>query len=130
MDTVIGLSSGSAEQYSDLAVIVRFSPNGKIDARNGGLYQAVTDISYEQGKLYTFDIDVNIASKTYSARVTPEGGSPITIATDYAFRTDQASVSNLNSVAFTSVGSTSKIESVVFDKTPKVPSNFSSANTQ
>lgn len=130
VDSVVGLSSGRAEQYTDLAVIVRFSPEGKIDARNGDSYQAVTDINYEQGKRYLFEIDIDIVSKTYSVRVTPEDGTSVLIAEDYNFRTEQASVANLNNMGFTSIGSTSRIDSIVFDKTPKAPGNFSELDAQ
>ena len=49
---------------------------------------------------------VNVAARTYSATVTPPGASPVTIASDYAFRSEQASVASLaNIAAFAQVGS-------------------------
>ncbi len=39
---------------------------------------------------------INVAAHTYSAYVTPPGGSEQTIASNYAFRTEQAGVSSLN----------------------------------
>jgi hypothetical protein len=95
IDTFIGLSNGAQSSYSGFAAIVRFNSSGNIDARNGGAYAAST-ISYAAGVSYHFRLVVNLSTHTYSAYVTPEGASEITIGTNYAFRTEQASVSQLN----------------------------------
>jgi hypothetical protein len=41
-------------------------------------------------------MDVNVATHTYNVSVTAPGGSPVTIATNYAFRTEQAAVTSLD----------------------------------
>ena len=95
-DAVTGLSYGSAASFSDLATIVRFNPNQVIDARNGGVYSAATSIPYTPGLTYHVRMVVNISSHTYSVFVTPPGKSEMTLATNYAFRTEQGNITSLN----------------------------------
>jgi hypothetical protein len=99
LDGVTGLAPTDAESYNDLACIVRFAPSGVIDVRNGGAYQALVPLTYVAGKQYRFRMEVDLATRTYSVVVTPEGEAPVQIAKDYAFRTQQATVSALNHVA-------------------------------
>ena len=55
---------------------------------------------------YRVALTVNVATRTYSATVTPPGGSPVTIANNYAFRTEQASATSLANLAvFAQTGS-------------------------
>jgi hypothetical protein len=95
-DSVIGLSNGAVDAFTDLAVIVRFNTSGQIDARNGGSYQAATAIPYSANTSYHFRLVVNVANHTYSAYVTPAGQLERTLGTNFAFRTEQASVTQLN----------------------------------
>ena len=95
INSLVALSSGTPSAYTGCAVIVRFNPSGVIDARNGGAYAAVSSISYSASTSYHFRLVVNVPTHTYSAYVTPSGGSELTIATNYAFRTEQAAVTNL-----------------------------------
>ncbi len=97
MDGIFALSRGSGTTHENYAVLVRFSPFGTIDARNGGAYGAMTSVPYEPGALYHFRLLVSVPSHTYSAYVTPEGGTEQTIATNYAFRTEQSAVTSLDS---------------------------------
>jgi hypothetical protein len=98
-DSVIGLSNGVAATYTDLAAIVRFGANG-IDARNGGTYQALTNAPYTAGMTYSIEMDVNVTSHTYNVYITPSGGSEIAIAQNFAFRSEQASVTNITDFAY------------------------------
>ena len=99
MNGVVGLSDGEASAYGDLACIVRFNEAGNIDARNGSAYAANQTIAYEKDKAYRVRVEANLADHTYSAYVTPEGGSEQLIGTDFAFRTEQASAEQLNNYA-------------------------------
>lgn len=92
---LLGLSDSPVSQYSDLAVIVRFNDTGVIDARNGDDYSAASSIPYIANTAYHFRLVVNIATHTYNAYVTPDGGSEIAIGINYAFRSDQSAVSEL-----------------------------------
>jgi hypothetical protein len=96
MDALVGLSNGSQSSYPGFATIIRFNTSGNIDARNGGAYAAASAIPYSANTSYHFRLVINISSHTYSIYVTPAGGTEKTVGTNYAFRTEQASVSQLN----------------------------------
>jgi len=109
IDSVMGLSDGQAAGYTSIAAAVRFNTTGTIDMRNGSAYQAASTINYQAGKKYYFRMIVNVASKTYSAYVLPDGGNEITIGLNYAFRTEQAGVTKLNNFAAYTTGGTNMI---------------------
>lgn len=91
---ITGLSAAPGAAYTDLAASARFNPAGMIDARNGGSFFAATAIPYTAGTAYHVIFDVNIGTHTYNAYVML-GSSQVTIGTNLAFRTEQASVSSL-----------------------------------
>jgi len=95
IDSVTGLATAQAAAYSELACIIRFNDEGYIDARNGSAYAAVNALSYSAGTEYAIQVAVNLASKTYDVTVTPQNGSAVVIADDYAFRSEQAAVTQL-----------------------------------
>ena len=98
-DAVLGLANKTVAAYADLAVIPRFASSGRIDAWNGaaGDYAAVNTFPYVAGQAYDFVVTVNVPAHTYSMTVVQAGGStPTTIATNYTFRSSQATVPNLN----------------------------------
>jgi hypothetical protein len=97
IDSVVGLSKGPQTAHTGFATQTRFNSSGNIDARNGGAYAAISTISYSAGASYHFRVVVNVAAHTYSAYVTPAGGTEKTIGLGFAFRTEQASVSKLDS---------------------------------
>jgi hypothetical protein len=99
LDALVGFSNGTQVAYAGLATAVRFSPTGVIDARNGGAYAAASSIPYSANTAYNFRVVVNVATHTYSAFVTPPGGSEITIGSNFAFRTEQNTVASLNNWA-------------------------------
>jgi hypothetical protein len=96
LDGITGLSSGAVSGFSDLATAVRFNGTNTIDVRNGGSYTADTSVSYSAGTTYHFKMIVNVPNHTYSVTVTPSGGAQTALATNYAFRTEQASVTSLS----------------------------------
>jgi hypothetical protein len=100
VNAVSGLSSGAAQEYSDLAAAVRFNPSGMIDARNGSSFTAATHVPYQAGVTYHVTLDVNISNHTYSAYVVVLFRQ-ITLGTNLAFRSEQASVAVLNDVGVT-----------------------------
>ncbi len=101
IDGVVGLSAGAATTWSKLAAIVRFNPDGYIDARAGGMYKADLAYRYTANLRYRIDIDVDLAAHTYSVTV-DDTRNTVVIARNYAFRTEQAGVTHLNNIsAFT-----------------------------
>ena len=97
VDAVTGLSSGPANEYTDLAAIIRFNLKGAIDARNGSTYSAISVIPYLAGATYHFIMDINIWTHTYNAYVML-GSVRTPIGVNLAFRTEQASITSLNNL--------------------------------
>jgi len=78
INSVIGFSGAEANAYSDLGIIVRFNPKGKIDARNGSIYgHAAAGIAYQANTEYSFRLEIDFNTKTYSIYVTPKGGTEV-----------------------------------------------------
>lgn len=99
MDGVTGLSTSLASNFTDLAAIIRFNSNGFIDARNGSAYAAATQIPYTVGVTYHFRLVVRVPSHTYDIFVTPTNGIETVVGTNFAFRTEQESVTSLSNWA-------------------------------
>lgn len=95
VDAAVSVSSGPQTAWDGLAATVLFYTDGFIKAINGGGYTAGT-IHYAANTAYRVRLVVNLASHTYSAYVTPAGGSEQTIGTNLAFRTTQSGVTSLN----------------------------------
>ena len=93
---VVVLSNGAQTVYTGFATLVRFNPSGNIDARNGGAYAAASTIPYSAGVSYHFRLAINVTNHTYSIFVTPAGGAEQTVGTNFAFRTEQNTVTQLN----------------------------------
>jgi phage replication-related protein YjqB (UPF0714/DUF867 family) len=96
IDAGVGLSDGAQTAFTGLACIARFNTQGKIDARNGNAYAAVSSIPYLANTPYHFRFVVNVPVHTYSVYVTPAGGSELAVGTNYAFRSEQSAVAGLN----------------------------------
>src|SRR5215510_476183 len=96
IDSVVGLSRGAQTAYTGFATLARFNPSGNIDARNGGAYAAASTIPYSANVTYHFRLIVNVPAHTYSTFVTPAGGSELTVGTNFAFRTEQNTVTTLD----------------------------------
>lgn len=99
IDAVVGLSNGVASNWTKLAAIVRFSPEGIIDVRRGNAYSYSSRNTYSAGVTYNIRLDVNVKTHTYSVYLLDPGQNPITLAKDFVFRSEQASVTSLNNIA-------------------------------
>ena len=117
-DIVIGLSPTTAGAYTDLAAIVRFNSSNTIDVRNGSAYGANVSVPYSAGTSYHFVMVVNLATDTYSVYVTPQGGSQIALATNYAFRTEQATDTSLSDVADYSIVGSAAVQNFSITSVP------------
>lgn len=107
INSIVGLASGMATAFTELAAIVRFAPGGFVDARNGASYDARSVLAYTPGLTYRVVISVNLPARTYSAMVTAPDATPVPIATDFAFRTEQATINQLGYLAtWTQLGTT------------------------
>jgi disaggregatase-related protein/TGF-beta propeptide/pectate lyase-like protein len=95
VDAALSVSSGPQTNWDNLAATVLFYSDGTVQARNGGAYTVGT-VHYTGGTAYHVRMVVDIASHTYSAYVTPAGGSEQTLGTSLAFRTGQGAVTSLD----------------------------------
>jgi len=95
IDGFTGVSASVPYRPSEVAAIVRFSPTGVIDVRNGGEFKSDRALRYSAGKVYHVRMVVDTAKKTYSVFVTPAGEAEVALAKDYAFRDGQGSVRSL-----------------------------------
>ena len=127
IDGVIGFSKGSANKYADLGLIVRFDKSGDIDARNGGNYQAATSVSYKAGKKYKFSLNIDFIHHSYTIYVTPQGGNKVLLGKDFGFRTEQKSISSINTIAGYTEGGYIKVSNPIFIAKPVIYLNGSSA---
>lgn len=84
-DALVGLTLGTADNYRDLAAIVRFNPNGFLDARNGDRYEAVSNLTYSAGVTRLIHLSVDLLRRTYSASVDGQ-----LLARDFSFRSEQS----------------------------------------
>ena len=112
LDGVTGLSLTPANTYTDLAVIVRFNTNGRVDARNGNYYRAVNSLTYVSGLAYRIELTVNLSARRFSATVTPAGGEPVVIAKDSAFRAELSKATHLDTLNAMSLGGAVALGSV------------------
>lgn len=96
LNASVGLSHDNAASFGDLATEVHFNASNTIDARNDGAYTAETAIAYQPNQTYHIRMNVNLSTKTYSVFVAPAGAAEQTLAANFAFRTEQQSVSSVN----------------------------------
>ena len=97
LNSVVALSHGAGTAYSAFANLVAFNgTGGVILARNGGVYASQTNVPYTGGQTYHFRLVVNVPAHTYSIFVTPPGMSEQIIGNNYAFRTEQNTVTSLD----------------------------------
>ncbi|WP_437597872.1 hypothetical protein WMF28_34775 [Sorangium sp. So ce590] len=101
IDGVVGLSSGAADAWTELAASVIFDEQGNVRVRNGSRYQATTVFPYSAGTTYTVRMVVETSSRRYSVFIRPRNGTEVQLANGYAFRTEQAQIRSLNNWAMT-----------------------------
>ena len=117
VNAISGLSSGSAQEYSDLATGVRFNPNRTIDVRNGSSFTAAASVPYQAGVTYHFILDVNVSNHTYTVYLSV-ASRQITLGSNLAFRTEQRSVSVLNAVGVMSSAGALNICNITLSSSP------------
>ena len=125
MDGVFGLTLGPADAYNDYAASVRFATSGVLEARSGDVYRADTAVPYAAGDSFKLTFVVNVAAKTYSVvavRTPVFGGSgddpPVLLARDYAFRSQQATVTALDNFARVMSSTFGQLDSCAINRAP------------
>lgn len=94
-NSAVGLSKGAQTAFSGFANIVAFATSGVIQARSGGSY-VNSNVPFTGGVSYHFRLAINVTTHMYSVFVTPAGGSEQTVGTNFAFRTEQNTVTSLD----------------------------------
>jgi hypothetical protein len=99
LNAVVALSKGAQTGYTGFATLVRFNTSGDIDAYNNTKYAAASTIPFAAGVTYHFREVVNASAHTYSVYVTGPSGVEQTVGANFAFRSEQKSVSSISSWA-------------------------------
>lgn len=88
VNALVGLTEGAlgVSAMSQLAVIVRFNPDGYIDAYNKTTYAAESAVPYSGNKAYSFRLEVRPETQDFDVYVTPEGEEEKTLGIHYGFR--------------------------------------------
>ena len=124
IDAIIGFSSQKADAYTDLGPIVRFGPQGRIDARDGGAYTADLAYTYTPNTEYRIRMIIDLYLKRYSVDVRladPLAGDDWhRVAADHAFRTEQQTLSRIDNVAHIVSSSAGGVATYAFSVTPDV----------
>ncbi len=121
VDSVLGLSEGPSEGYEDMGPIVRFAPSGIIDARNESRYEATDALVYRPGVEYEIRMRVDVKQRSYSVWVTPSGGQPALVASNFAFRSEQSGVASLSNLGFRSLAGSAILWNVVISAGSNAP---------
>jgi hypothetical protein len=96
-NAAVALSESAQTSFAGFACIVRFNTSGTIDARNGGAYAPATStIKFSANTTYHFREVIDVTAHTYSIFVTVPGGVEQTVGTNFAFRTEQNTVTSLD----------------------------------
>jgi len=120
-------SSTTISSFSDMAMIISLEADGYFYARNGGSYAKDANVSFSAGNTYHVRIVANMTAKTYDVFVTPQGGSQVQIANDYAFRTGSPPTDDVGKVCLNSA-TTNPNDFKVKNHTVTGPSWYSGTN--
>lgn len=96
-DMAIGFADSSANITDyNMPMIIRMNTDGIFDVRNGGGYNYMIAVDYLSNSTFHLRVEADLAAKTYSVWVTPQGGTETQIAQSYAFRTGTAATLNID----------------------------------
>ncbi|NLY18660.1 MAG: DNRLRE domain-containing protein [Clostridiaceae bacterium] len=95
-------SSTTINSFSSMPIIVSMDADKYFYARNGGSYAKDANVSFSANNTYHVKIVANMQAKTYDVFVTPNGGSTVQIANDYAFRTGAPKTDDIGKVCLNS----------------------------
>lgn len=104
LDAVIGLSAGPAAGFTDLAAILRLSPAGVLDVRDGDGYRADVSRPYHASP-FDARLIADLTSHTYSVF-----DDVSELARGYRFRTEQAAVAHLDHLGILIDGTPGRVE--------------------
>lgn len=89
--------------WDKLAMIIAMDKSqGYFTVRNGSGYDKDATVVYTAGTKYHFKVVPDFTNHTYNVFVTPEGGSQITLAANYAFRSDAPVTNDMGQISLKS----------------------------
>lgn len=99
-DNVVGITASDSDPtwYDQFNIVVRFKPDGTMDAYNGKVIESFEAVNYEAGKTYRLHIETDVERGTYSAWITDEDGVEYTLALDYAYRASAPEAGDIGKV--------------------------------
>ena len=127
VDTVVGLAPGPVSAYTDMSCIVQFTDTGIVNVMDLNAYTTNAGVTfpYTGGTSYdvAFSINMGTSPKSYSVTITPVGGSTTTLATNFRFRSSQATPTQLSSVGMYTTNGTSVVSNMLVgtDVTAPIP---------
>ena len=100
-DTTIAFFSNenNVTANTDFQFEFKFGTGKTIVAINGTAHKCEEIISFELGKEYDFEVEVNTETRTYSAYVTDEDSNKYTLADNYKFRSTSGQASTIDCIA-------------------------------
>ncbi|MEN8227690.1 MAG: sugar-binding protein [Bacteroidota bacterium] len=90
----VGVSGIEVAAWGDMSSIIGFTPTGIIRTRNGAAYQQLEVMTYEAAKPYHVVMTVDVPGQTYSATITPDGGTEVVMAYEFGFRAAATEINN------------------------------------
>ena len=120
-DVVIGLSSVLPDGFNDLGPIIQFFTDNTIKARNGATYTSVNNFTYTPGTTYEIACTINIANRTYSATAAQISGTPVVIATNYAWRSDSPVAPELDNFGMNAFAGGATVSQMAFGGAASIP---------
>ncbi len=96
-DAFIALSLGDMDFFDDPSAMVRFAPEGVLNARDGDQFAADVDVPFSAGQWYYVLMDVDPAGRLYDVWVREcDGPAPTLLIEGAAFRSDRPEVTVLD----------------------------------
>ena len=96
MDAIIGFSSQNPGGQPAFGGLVRFSPSGAIQVRDGDTFSASARVPYSAGETYHFRLVENLPAVTYTVFVTPPGGTERLLGANLQVPAEQRGAASLN----------------------------------
>lgn len=140
------VAPSDVSNYKMIAAAVRFAPEGIVDARDGATFRANNQLSYEEESSYQVTMEVNVASKKYSASIqkilgglSATVGQTVQIADQFNFRVEQQAITKLTRLSAFAIGNNMRLSNLaitnvlppdVIPSLPPVISNCQGAATQ
>lgn len=104
-DAFVALSLGEMDFFDDPSAMVRFAPEGVLNARDGSQFAADVEVPFSAGQWYHVLMDVDPANRLYDVGVREcDGPTPTRLIEGAAFRSDRPDVTVLDTIGMWTQG--------------------------